>query len=492
MTETIRVRFAPSPTGDPHVGSLRTALFNWLFARHAGGRFIVRIEDTDRERLLPGSQERILASLRWLGLDIDEGPGVGGDVGPYIQSERLAFYRDHAGKLVAAGGAYECYCTAERLAQMRTEQEARKEPTHYDRLCRDLSASDREAKRRENPTPVIRLKVPEVGQIEYHDAIRGDLAFALTSIDDAVLLKSDGYPTYHLAVVVDDHLMNISHVIRGEEWLPSVPKHLLLYKLFDWTPPTFAHLSLLLNHNRSKLSKRDGAVSFQSFLDAGYLPEAMMNFLALMGWNPGGDRELLARDELVRLFSLERIQSSGAVFDTPKLDWMNLQYLKKLSGNDYSDRLVEQIARRFPDVRTRSAEWLSTLTLTVRDRIKRFGEAADLVAFAFEPPAAYEPMLLVPKKKTAAEALAGLTAARAALEKISEPDWSLLRVQAALAAAVVGVGDSASVLWPVRVAVTGRRVSPPVYESIALLARSQALERLMAASEALTRLSDKE
>lgn len=476
MAETVRVRFAPSPTGELHVGGLRTALFNWLFARHHHGRFIVRLEDTDRERFVPGSADRILAALSWLGLDSDEGPGVGGPHGPYVQSERTDLYRQAAQQLLQRGAAYECFCTPDRLEAVRAEQSARRLPTRYDRRCRSLPPDER-AQRRLTEPHVIRLAVPEQGTLTAQDVVRGRLSFSLATVDDQVLLKSDGFPTYHLANVVDDHAMGVTHVIRAEEWLSSLPKHLILYQAFGWTPPVFAHLSLLLGADRSKLSKRHGATSVQQFIEGGYLPEAMLNFLALLGWNPGGDRELMTRAELIAAFSLERVQPSGAVFDRVKLDWMNLQYLKRLPAEEFGHRLVERLAVRFPETPTRSDAWVATLVTAVRDRIKRFADADALVAFAFERPTV-KAADLIPKGRSPADAIAALRAAGRALERVPGSAWSVDDIRTALD----GAGEGPAVRWAVRVAVTGQHASPPVYDSVALTPRTEVLERLHAAS----------
>lgn len=476
----VRVRFAPSPTGELHVGGLRTALFNWLYARHHGGQFILRLEDTDRERFVPGSEQGIFDALAWLGLTVDEGPAGGGSSGPYVQSARLGGYREAATRLIAAGQAYECTCSPARLQAVRQAQAAARQPTRYDRHCRNLTAAERAAARAHGGSAVVRLRVPESGSLVVTDVIRGPLTFPLATLDDAVLLKSDGFPTYHLAVVVDDHAMAITHVIRAEEWLPSLPKHLLLYQAFGWTAPTFAHIPLLLGRDRTKLSKRHGATAVQHFIAAGYLPAAMLNFLALLGWNPGGDRELMNRDELIRAFSLDRVQPSGAVFDTAKLDWMNLQYLKKLSPADFGDRLVTTIGQTFPAAWQKPKSWTAVLASALRDRIKRFDQAAALVEFVFVRPAP-DVASLVPPGRGPHEAADGLRAARSALAAIGPNEWTLTAVHAALD----GAGERAMVRWVVRVSVTGQRASPPVYESVALLDQAEALERIDAAIRSL-------
>ncbi|MBR9974754.1 MAG: glutamate--tRNA ligase [Bacteroidetes bacterium] len=334
MTATTpRVRFAPSPTGYLHVGGLRTALYNALFARRYGGTLVLRIEDTDRSRYVEGAAENLATALAWAGIDFDEGPGIGGDHGPYVQSERAAMYAGHVTRLLDEGKAYHCFCTPEELDASRQRQIAAKRDAAYDRRCRSLSEADVRARLEAGHPYTVRLKVPLAGQLQLRDLIRGDITVFHDAIDDQVLMKSDGFPTYHLANVVDDHLMGITHVIRGEEWLPSTPKHVLLYEFFGWETPQFAHLPLLLNADRSKLSKRQGDVAVEDFRAKGILPEALVNFVALLGWNPGDDRELFTFDELAAAFSLDRVSKAGAVFDMEKLRWFNAQYLRALPAD---------------------------------------------------------------------------------------------------------------------------------------------------------------
>ncbi|HIE03586.1 MAG TPA: glutamate--tRNA ligase, partial [Candidatus Latescibacteria bacterium] len=318
----VRVRFAPSPTGRLHVGSAHTALFNWLFARHHGGAFVLRIEDTDRSRVVEGALEDILEGLRWLGLDWDEGP--------YFQSERVEIYRRHADVLLERGWAYRCFCSPERLERMRREQQARGEPPKYDRRCRDLPPDEVKGRVEAGEPNVIRLKVPLEGETKFVDLIRGEIVFRNSELDDLILLKSDGFPTYHLASVVDDHLMGITHVLRAEEWISSTPKHVLLYEAFGWEPPNFAHLPLILGPDKSKLSKRHGATALLDYRDKGYLPEAMANFLALLGWSPGDGREKLSGEEMIEEFSLEGMGKRGSVFDETKLEWLNGLCIREL------------------------------------------------------------------------------------------------------------------------------------------------------------------
>ncbi|MFH1831691.1 MAG: glutamate--tRNA ligase [bacterium] len=325
----IRTRFAPSPTGYVHVGGLRTALYSYLYAKKHTGSFLLRIEDTDKTREVPGSLENIIKALNWAGITFDEGPGKNEKYGPYIQSERLDLYKKHAEQLVAAGHAYYCFCSSERLATVREQQTAAKMPPAYDKHCRHLTPEQVQQKLAENPTHVIRMKIPTEGQVTFTDLIRGPVTFNFKVVDDQVILKSDGFPTYHLAAVIDDHFMKITHVIRGEEWLSSTPKHLLLYKYFGWQAPEFAHLPLLLNPDKSKLSKRQGDVAVEDYRDKGYLKDALVNFVALLGWNPGEGttREIFSLEELIQEFSLEHVGKSGSVFNLEKLNWLNQQYI---------------------------------------------------------------------------------------------------------------------------------------------------------------------
>ncbi len=350
MTDPVRTRFAPSPTGFPHVGNIRTALFAWLFARHNDGRFIVRIEDTDVARRVEGAVEAILDSLRWLGMDWDEGPEVGGEYGPYFQSQRLDLYREAAARLVSQGDAYHCYCSPQRLAEMRNDQMKRKQPIGYDRLCRELTAAEKAAKEADGIVPVVRFKMPLEGRTGFDDIIRGSVVFENSTLDDFVLLKSDGYPTYHLANVVDDHFMAISHVLRAEEWLSSVPRHVLLYRALGFEPPQFAHLPMLLGADRSKLSKWHGAVSVTEYRDQGYLPEAMVNFLALLGWSLDDKTEIFSRQELVANFTLDRISKTAAVFNHEKLDWMNGVFLRELSQDELIRKIMPLLESGLPEL----------------------------------------------------------------------------------------------------------------------------------------------
>ncbi|MCK4892937.1 MAG: glutamate--tRNA ligase [Calditrichia bacterium] len=350
MTKNICTRFAPSPTGYLHVGGLRTALYNFLFARHQGGKMILRIEDTDRARFVPGATENLIKTLKFMGITYNEGPDKPGSQGPYIQSERTTKYQEHADKLIEQGDAYYCFCTPERLETLRKQQEAAKQQSKYDGHCRNLNPSQISGNLENDQPHVIRLKMPLEGETHFNDLIRGEVVVQNELTDDQILIKSDGYPTYHLANVIDDHYMNVSHVIRGEEWLLSVPKHLRLYQAFGWEPPLMAHLPLLLNPDKSKLSKRQGDVAVEDFLEKGYLPDALNNFVALLGWNPGNDQEIFGVEELIESFSLERVNKSGAVFDVQKLNWMNGQYIRQLAQEKRYQFLAPYLSKAGYDI----------------------------------------------------------------------------------------------------------------------------------------------
>ena len=362
----VRVRFAPSPTGYLHIGGLRTALYNYLFARHTGGTFILRIEDTDRTRIVPDAMENLIHTLQKLDITFDEGPIIGGNYGPYIQSERLDLYRKEAQKLLDGGFAYRCFCTPETLAQMRAEQQAKGEFVKYDRRCLNLTPAEIEAKLAKGEPYVLRLKMPETRTFRFNDIIRGEVEMDSAQSDDQVLIKSDGYPTYHLASVVDDHYMDISYVIRGEEWLSSMPKHLWLYECFGWTPPQWVHLPLILNPDRTKLSKRMNDVAVEDYLERGYLKEAIINFVALLGWHSADNREIFSLEELCQEFTLERVNKSGAIFDLNKLNWMNGWYLRNLPLDTIVERskpYFEKEHLSIPD-----SDKLTKIVATARER----------------------------------------------------------------------------------------------------------------------------
>jgi glutamyl-tRNA synthetase len=481
----VRVRIAPSPTGYFHVGSARTALFNWLFARHNEGKFIVRVEDTDQTRYSPEAVPDLVDSLRWLGLDWDEGPEVGGDLGPYFQSKRLDLYWRYANALLAQGDAYKCYCSPERLAAMREEQRASKQDVGYDRHCRFLTAEQQARHEAAGAAPVVRLKAPLEGVTSFDDVLYGTIAVDNRTLDDLVLLKSDGFPTYHLANVVDDHLMEISHIMRGDEWLPSVPKHILLYSALGWDLPVYAHLPLILAPTgKGKLSKRHGGVEIREFRRAGYLPEAMVNYLARVGWSYDDKTEIFSRDELIRHFDLSGVNSSPARFSYERLDWMNGYYIRQLDTPGLAARLVPFMVAAGFDVTDAS---LMPIVPLVQERLKTLSDVVDWAGFVFEPKLEYDPRLLIGKKMTAHQSLDALQQVRAALD--AQPDLTPDTTEPLLRALASDAGLKAGQLFGVvRVAVTGRTVAPPLFETLAVLGKARVMERIDRAIEAFSSL----
>ena len=486
MTKPVRVRYAPSPTGYPHVGNIRTALFNWLFARHSGGRFIVRIEDTDVTRKVKGAVKAILDSLRWLGLDWDEGPEVGGKYGPYIQSERLDRYRETAERLIAQGDAYYCYCSPERLEAMRAEQVKRKQPPGYDRYCRNLTPEERAKKEAEGITPVVRFKTPLEGQTRFNDLIYGDVVFEHSTIDDFILFKSDGYPTYHLANVVDDHAMEISHVIRAEEWLSSTPRHLLLYRALGFEPPQFIHHPMILGPDRSKLSKRHGAVSILEYREQGYLPEAMVNFLALLGWSLDDRTEIISRQELIAHFSLERIGKTGAIFNREKLDWMNGVYIRSLTADEFFEAAQPYLMTDISAGKAliSSEEYVRDILPLVQERARTLAEVTELAQFFFVDELDYEPSLLIGENMNHQSAIQALTVAKQRLSQVQAFDANSL--EGVLRPLAVELGLKTGQLFgTLRVAVTGRTAAPPLFQTMAVLGEKRCLKRIEAALQRL-------
>jgi glutamyl-tRNA synthetase len=472
---SVRVRYAPSPTGFQHIGGARTALFNYLFARSQGGRFILRIEDTDRSRFVPEALQDIYDTYRWLGFGWDEGPDVGGPKGPYVQSERTALYREHAERLVADGHAYRCWCTPERLEQMRASQAGSKGQQGYDRHCRLLSAAERAAAEASGAKPVIRLKVPADGTTVGRDRLLGEVTWKNADINpDPVLLKSDGYPTYHLANVVDDHLMEVTDIMRAQEWLPSMPLHVLLYQAFGWEPPRFCHLPMVLGKDGQKLSKRHGATSVREFRRQGYLPDALVNYLALVGWSYDDARELFSLADLEHLFSIEKLNKAPAVFDYQKLDWFNGTYLRAKTRSEAA-ALIRPVLEEagFPRGRLEEAGFLEGVAGLVQERVKLLSEVPDMVRYLFESPTAYAAEDLVPKKLDRERTANLLESLTPFIRLACEGDPAIEEKLRALAAEKgVKLGD---LLTPLRVAITGSRVSPPLFESIRLVGEERAL-----------------
>lgn len=487
MNQAIRVRYAPSPTGLPHVGNIRTAMFNWLFARHHHGKFILRIEDTDMARKQEGALEAIMESLRWLGLDWDEGPEVGGPYGPYFQSQRLEIYRSFAEKLASAGQAYYCFCSPERLEAMRAEQIRLKEPPRYDRRCRDLSTVEVARQKAEGTAPVIRFKTPLEARTKFNDLIRGEVFFENSTLDDFILLKSDGYPTYHLASVVDDHLMVISHVLRADEWLSSTPRHVLLYAALNFQPPLFAHLPIILGPDRSKLSKRHGATAVTEFKEQGYLPETMINFLALLGWSLDEKTEIMSRRELIEYFSLERISRTAAIFNIEKLNWMNGVYIRKLNPDELYQRVLPFLEKvlGLEVKRPLSKDYIRSIIPLVQERARTLKEFVEFSDFFFYDELKYEPALLVGKGiKSKETALHALQSARSGMERLAKFDASALEGLLRPLAEELGLkaGDYFGLL---RIAITGKTATPPLFQTMVVLGKERCLKRIDAALKKL-------
>jgi glutamyl-tRNA synthetase len=478
----VRLRVAPSPTGDPHVGTAYVALFDMAFARRHGGQFILRIEDTDRARYVETSEQNIFELLHWLGLQWDEGPDVGGPYGPYRQSERLPIYREFADRLIDAGHAYYCWCSADRLKRIREEAQARKEPPKYDRCCYGKSEAERRALGEFSEQPVVRMLVPSEGTTAFDDLIRGRIEFENRLIDDQVLLKSDGFPTYHLAVVVDDHLMKISHVTRGEEWISSTPKHVLLYQWLGIPLPTFAHFPLLRNENKSKVSKRKNPwATLGWFRDQGYLPEALLNFLALMGWSMPDGREIFTLDEFIQNVDLERISPAGPIFDLQKLDWLNGHYIRQMSLTDLAARVLPFLERA--GIVPNDPPLEAVLPL-VHERLKRLGEAPELLSFFYADRPTYDDALLVPKgldRGTAASLLGDATSIVSAAPSF---DHAALEADLRELASTRGV-KTGQLFMSLRVATTFSNVSPPLFETMEALGRDRVLSRLATAKARL-------
>ena len=482
----VRVRIAPSPTGYFHVGSARTALFTWLFARRHGGSFVVRIEDTDRTRYNPEAVDDFATSLRWLGLDWDEGPEVGGAYGPYYQSERLELYQQHANWLVDRGHAYRCYCSPGRLEALREQQRKEKQQVGYDRHCRYLTAAQRAEYEAEGILPVVRLKVPQEGKTSFDDVLYGTITVENATLDDLVLLKSDGYPTYHLAVVVDDHLMEISHIMRADEWLPSVPKHVLLYEAFGWGMPVLAHLPLILRPTgKGKLSKRHGDVEIRDFRRKGYLPEAMINYLARLGWSYDDKTEIFDREELTRYFDLSGVNNSPARFSYERLEWMNGYYIRQLGAEDLAQRLVPFLIQAGFVV---TADEVVPIVPLIRERLKTLTDVVEWTDFFFKEHLDYDADLLLGKRMNAAESLHILRQARETLAAL--PEFEAETIELALRNLAADLGFKVGpLLGIIRVAVSGKTVAPPLFETLAILGRGRTLVRIEKGIEALAALA---
>jgi glutamyl-tRNA synthetase len=463
------------------LGNIRTALFNWLFARRHGGAFIVRVEDTDQDRLVPGTTDAVLDALTWLGLQWDEGPRVGGSHAPYFQSERLDIYLQMAEELIGRTWAYRCYCTEERLGRMREEQQRLKHPSGYDRRCRALSPVERRDREAEGGPSVIRFAMPTTGDTAFHDLIRGEVVWQNQLLDDFILLKSDGFPTYHMAVVADDHLMEISHVLRAEEWLPSTPRHLQLYQALGFSPPKFAHLPMILGPDRAKLSKRHGARAALEYRDDGFLPEAVFNFMALLGWSLDDKTEIMPPEVVTRNFSLERVNNSAAIFDQEKLMWMNGMYIRQLSGPDLAGRIQPFLERDLPsDLLPVDGDYLLGIVPLIQERTRLLSDAAGLTSYFFQGELDYDPDSLVQRGMDRQSAKAALEAAQD--ELAGAPRFEHEPLEESLRATASRLGLSPRQFFGMlRVAATGRQVSPPLFETIEVLGRELVLTRVQSA-----------
>lgn len=473
----VRVRIAPSPTGDPHVGTAYIALFNYVFAKKHGGKFVLRIEDTDQSRARADSEQMIYDALRWVGLSWDEGPDVGGPYAPYRQSERAQHYQAHAGELLEAGTAYRCFCTPERLAKVRIQQQAEKKNQGYDRHCRDLDPHDSRNRAAQGESHVIRLKAPLTGKIIVQDELRGPVEIDADQVDDQVLLKSDGLPTYHLANVVDDHLMQITHVIRAEEWISSTPKHVLLYQAFGWEPPKFFHMPLLRNNDKSKISKRKNPVSINYYRDVGILPHALLNFLGLMGWSFGDDREKFTLAEMVEAFSWDKVSLGGPVFNLEKLTWLNEKYIHDL---DYERLADTVIAWRL------NKDYLVKVLPLVRERIKKLDELIPMTEYFFSGDLDYTPVLAEMKIPDVAPAdvAKGLLGLVEILEAREGFDAKLLEEDARKWAEGLGWKPKHAFML-LRFAVTARKASPPLFDTMSVIGKEITRRRLRRAAEAV-------
>lgn len=468
---TVRVRIAPSPTGDPHVGTAYMALFNLIFARHHQGQFILRIEDTDQTRSRPEYETSIYNALHWCNIQWDEGPDVGGPYGPYRQSERFDIYREYVQRLLENGKAYECFCTAAELDEMRELAAKQGRRQGYDRRCRNLSPQEILERKSAGLPCVIRLKVPLTGECCYDDAIKGRITCPWADVDDQILLKSDGFPTYHLANVVDDHLMKITHVIRGDEWMSSTPKHIYLYEAFGWQPPTFMHMPLLLGKEGKKLSKRKNPTSIFFYRDSGYLPEAFLNFLTLMGYSMSGDREIYSLEEVIKEFDVKRIGVSGAVFDVLKLDWINQQYLIK---NIPQDKLWSRLKEwSFNDA------FMEKLMPLCHTRIKTFGEFMELCDFFFINHLRYTPELFEIKGHTPEQASCILQAMIWHMDE--NEDWGSSGINQASrnVAEIFGANHKKMVMPLLFASLMGKSQGPPLFDSAELLGKDRVRARLL-------------
>lgn len=482
---SVRVRYAPSPTGLQHIGGVRTALFNYFFARSMGGTFILRVEDTDRERFHEEALQDLYAALDWLGIDWDEGPGKGGDCGPYVQSQRFDLYREYAEKLLEQGQAYRCYCSAERLQNLREEQQKSKSKYQgYDRHCRNLSEEEIEANEKAGKPSVIRLKVPEDGKTTFHDVLMGEISRKNKDVNpDPVLLKTDGYPTYHLANVVDDHLMGITHIMRAQEWIPSGPLHILLYQAFGWEPPEYCHLPMVMGKDGQKLSKRHGSTALRDFRNKGYLPEAIINYISLLGWSYDDKTEFFSKEDLEQIFTLEKINKAPGVFDYKKLEWFNGHYIRQKTQSELKELILPFLQRDGVIDESPTEDQLAVIDRMlpiVHERLHFLGDISEMTRFLFQEVDAPDAEKLIPKKTAQEKALEILKACSGIVGSMDETSDEELEGKLRSTAEELGVKLGA-MLMPLRVAVTGSNISPPLIESLRLLGSRKTLDRLQRA-----------
>ncbi len=490
MTKKIRLRFPPSPTGYLHVGGLRTVLFNYLIAKKLKGDLILRIEDTDQKREIKGAVDQLIKIINWLGFEFREGPHIGGDYGPYIQSERQEIYNEYARKLLSADGAYYCFCSSERLREMREEQQARKQAPKYDRKCLNLSEKEIREKIARGEEYVLRQKMPSQGEVVVKDFLRGEIKFQASDLEDHVLIKSNGVPTYQFASVVDDHLMKISHVVRGEEWLPSFPKNVLLYQSFGWEVPKFIHLPLILDKNGGKLSKRKGDVTVEDYKEKGYLPEALINFTALLGWHPKDDEEeTMSLEEIIKKFKMKDIGVSPATFDVEKLNYFNGYYIRQMDLDSLTRKCqpyLKENLKKTQNYKKKEYDFVKKVVSLEQERLKKISEIKDLTEFFFLEELNYPGELLIWKKMSAPEVKNNLKEILELLNALPEEEWKKEKIEEKIIGHIKEKeGKVGNYLWPLRVALTGQSQSPGPFEVAWVLGKKESLEKIKKAGELL-------
>lgn len=481
----IRLRFAPSPTGYLHIGGLRTALYNHLFAKGNNGKFILRIEDTDQTRLVEGALENLIEALEWAGIPYDEGVFIEdgkivqkGEYGPYIQSERLDIYGKYVDQLIESGHAYYCFCSKERLDEVREEQKTKGLVPKYDGFCRNIPLEEAKKRIADGEQYVVRLKLPANHDVKFNDLVRGNITINTDDVDDQVLLKSDGYPTYHMAVVVDDHLMKISHIVRGEEWLPSTPKHVYLYEALGWEKPVYVHLPTVLNKERKKLSKRHGDVAVGDFRGKGYLPEGLVNYLALVGWTPDSNEEILSMEDLVKEFSFERVSKTGGIFDRDKLDWVNAHYIRDLSVEELVEKLTPYLVKAGlieEDFEKENQEWLELLVATVQESLHTLEDIVERSRFIFEKEVEIEEDALEIIKGEQVKEL--LQAIKEELNNVEEIDMEYAKGFMKKIQRATGIKGK-NLFMPARAALTGSLHGPEFVNVLVLLGKENILNRI--------------